>query len=209
MIERAASLPKRLDARVRPFAIAAGWCGVAALVWLAWLSRQREGDWPAGMERGRIAVYVTVALVLASLLGWSFMQQGQARIERRLGRTAAMWVFGILPVAAAAITLADQHLALPEADRADWSSAFLIARWYSPAAVVASLWTFLESKSRRTPEFVIHAALLLPFAALLAAVVFGFHVPFVDESLRETLRTLGAGAIALQILLAWFVGGTG
>lgn len=209
VIEQAATIPKRLDARIQPFAVAAGWCGVAGLLWLAWLSRQPSGDWPFGMERARLAVYVTVALVMASLLGWSFMQQGQAKIERRIGRGAALWLFGILPVAAAAITLADQHLAIPDAERAEWSTVFLVARWYSPAAVVASLWMFLEGKSRRAPQFALHLALLLPFAALLGAVVFGFHVPFVDESLRETLRTLGAGAIALQILLAWFVGGTG
>jgi hypothetical protein len=209
-----ASIPKRLDERVRPFARALGWAGIAALAGCAWLRVAPHEDWPAGLEPRRFPVYVTVALVAASLLGWAYMQEGQARIERRIGRRAALAVFVFLPLGAAVAGWVDDRVALAPETRASWATTFRVARWVSPALVVASLWSFFAGKAVRAsglhvPRAIGYGLLLLPFVALLGALVFGFRFPWIDEPLHETLTALGGGAVALQIVLAWFVGGPG
>lgn len=209
----AATLPKRLDERVRPLAAACGWAGIAALATCAALRWAGPAEWPLGLRPERLPVYATVALVAASLLGWAFMQEGQARIERRAGRRLGFVLFVALPLLATALTLADDHAPLRPETRAGWQTAFWIARWYTPAAVVASLWAFLAGRLRGRPagraaRAAGYGALLAPYAVLLAALVFGFRFPWVAEPLHETLRTLGGGAAAVQLVLAWFVGAT-
>jgi hypothetical protein len=208
-LKAAATLPKRIDARIRPAAILLGWLGVAALAALFVLARTPDADWPAGLTRERLPVYGTLALVAASLLGWASMQDGQARLERALGRTLGSLCFLVLPLAAAGLGLAESHLELSPETRAAWRPAFVAAHWYGPCAVVACLAAFLRSKAARTGRLVLHILLLLPFASLLAALVFGFRLPWVDEPLRATLRSLGGSAVALQLVLAWFIGGAG
>lgn len=204
-----ASIPQRLDERIRPAATAAGWLGVLGLAACAVLHVLPDADWPAGTTRDRLPVYVTCALVAASLLGWSFMQEGQKRIERRTGRPIGLALFVFLPLAAAAVTLADEHLPIRPDVRREWETVFVAARWYSPAAVVASVAAFLASKSGRRARLVGHGLLLAPYAVLLGALVFGFRFPWIDEPLHDTLGSLGGGAVALQIVLAWFVGAVG
>ena len=206
--EQAATLPRRLDAKVEPVAAAIGWVGVVAIAALAVLAFLPDDTWPFGMERARLPIYGTIALVLASLLGWTFMQNGQARIERRIGRRASLWAFAILPLVAAIVTFAVEHAFVAGATHGTWSVVVLTARWYAPTAVVVSVAAFLSAKSGRRRTLLVYVALLAPFGALVLALVFGFRLPFIDASLHETLRSLGSGAVALQILLAWFVGGT-
>jgi hypothetical protein len=209
----AATLPKRLDERVRPVAAALGWAGMAALAACFALRWVDPAAWPLGLRPERMPVYATVALVAASLVGWSYMQEGQARIERRAGRQLGFVLFVALPLLATLLTLADDHALLRADTRADWSTALLVARWYTPAAVLASLWAFLASRLRgraagRAVRAAAYGALLAPYAVLLAALVFGFRFPWIAEPLHDTLRALGGGAAAVQLVLAWFVGAT-
>src|SRR5688572_32668130 len=90
-LEAAATLPKRVDERLQPVALVIGWIGIAALAGRLVLATRPQDEWPLGMTRPRLPVYATVALDAASLLGWTFMQEDQRRIERRVGRTAALW----------------------------------------------------------------------------------------------------------------------
>lgn len=203
-----AALGSRIDAVVRPAATAIGWAGIMALVALALLSGAPPGDWPSFLDPRRMAVYATIALVAASLLGWSFMQQGQERIMRRTGRGPGLLLFVFLPVAAAILSFVDGHAPLEPGTRAEFSTLFWIARWYSPAAVVASVVAFLAAKSNRTARGIWYAALLTPYCVLLGALVFGFRFPWIEVPLRTTLGALGGGAIAVQLVLAWFVGGS-
>jgi hypothetical protein len=208
-VTKVATIGRRLDERVRPWATAVGWIGVAALLVCALLAVLPSAAWPAGLARDRLPVWATLSLVAASLLGWSFMQEGQARIERRTGRRWALVLFVFLPIAATFVTFVEQHGAPDAATRAEWSGTFWLARWYSPAAIVASLASFLASKPRRGNRRAAYALLLLPYAVLVATLLFGFRFPWLDEPLRRTLGSLGAGAVALQLILAWFVGSSG
>lgn len=213
-----ASIPKRIDDRVRPFAQAAGWAGVVALAACFALRGAPAEDWPFGLGPRDFPVCATVSLVAASLLGWSFMQEGQARIERSLGRGPSLALFVFAPLAAAAAGWAEHRADLAPATRAAWSAWFVAAKWYSPAVVVAGLAAFFARRTVRGSGVSVrralwYGALLLPYAALLSALVFGIRFPTpdgaLDATLRETLGSLGGGAVALQIVLAWFVGGTG
>lgn len=205
----AAAIPKRLDDHVRPVATWIGWSGTAALGACGVLYAMPDEDWPGGLTRARLPVYVTIALVAASLLGWAYMQQGQQRIERRVGRRAAFWLFVALPLAAAAIGIVEDRAPLSAETHASWAAVFRVARWVSPAAIVVSVAAFMSSKARRSAGHgIAYSLLFLPYAVLLAALVFGFHLPWVDRPLHETLGALGGGAVALQLALAWFVGGS-
>jgi hypothetical protein len=93
--------------------------------------------------------------------------------------------------------------------RAEWATLFWVARWYSPAAIVASIASFLSTKTRRPARGAAYALLFLPYGVLLGALVFGFRFPWIDVPLRQTLGALGGGAVALQLVLAWFVGAAG
>ncbi|MCG3133241.1 MAG: hypothetical protein HMLKMBBP_00366 [Planctomycetes bacterium] len=209
-----AAIPKRIDDRVRPFAQAAGWAGIAALAACLALRGASADAWPFGLGPSDFPVCVTVSLVAASLLGWSFMQEGQARIERAVGRGASLALFVFAPLAAAAAGWIEHRSELPDETRRAWSAAFAAARWYAPAVVAAGLVAFFVRGTRvRALRTAWRATLALPYAALLAALVFGVRLPWVGDELRaalgETLGSLGTGAVALQIVLAWFVGGTG
>lgn len=207
-VKDVAALGSRIDAFVRPAATAVGWAGIVALAALGLLSGAPPEEWPDVLDPGKLAVYTTLALVAASLLGWSFMQEGQARIMRKTGRGTGLVLFVFLPLAAALVGLVEGHAPLEPATRAEFATAFWIARWYSPAAVVASVAAFLAAKSGRTIRGVWYAALLTPYCVLLGALVFGFRFPWIEVPLRTTLGALGGGAVAMQIVLAWFVGGS-
>ena len=153
-----------------------------------------------------------VSLVAASLLGWTYVQLGQARIERGIGRRAGLWTFAILPVVAAGIGWLETSRFVSPEFRADGAAVFSVARWWGPGVALARLLAFLTSRALRGNRLragrgVVFCVLLLPYAALLATLVFRVPLPIVAEPLRETLRTLGSGAVALQLALAWFVGG--
>lgn len=209
-----ATIPKRLDETVRPFATAVGWAGVVALAVVSVLPLLPREDWPFGLVPERHAVYATVTLVAASLLGWAFMQEGQSRLERAVGRGWALTLFVFLPLAAAVAGIVEDRAELAPETRAAWSGTFAVARWVSPAIVVASLVAFFTKKAVRSrgvhvPRALGYGLLLAPFVVLLCALVFGFRFPWIDASLHETLGALGGGALAVQIVLAWFVGAAG
>lgn len=206
----AATLGKRLDDRIRPVAAAIGWAGLAALAVCAVLASTPPERWPATLAPARLPVYVTLSLVAASLLGWAYMQDGQARIERRIGRRAAFVLFVALPLVAAGISLVEERATLAPETRAEWGAAFAVARWYAPAAVVVSLVAWFRARNagaahRRALRTAGRVALVAPYAVLLAALVFGFRLPWIEQPLRETLGVLGGSAVALQLVLAWFI----
>lgn len=205
-IERTATLPRRIDARVEPAAALVGWAGIVALGVLALLVLRPDEEWPTGFTRARLPVYVTVALVAASLLGWTFVQRGQARIERRIGRRWSLRVFVFLPLLAAAIGLVEGTGVLPDALHARCVPVFDVARWVAPLSIAACLASFLTSRPLRGPRRrALHVLLLLPYAALLLSIALDFELPFVAESMQEGLSALGGGAVAVQVVLAWFV----
>jgi len=205
-IERTATLPGRINAHLAPFAALVGWSGIAALAVLGLLSLRPDEEWPTGLERARLPVYVTLALVAASLLGWTFVQRGQKRIGRQLGRRGSLWVFVFLPLLAAGVGVVEGTRVLPDAAHARCELLFDVARWVGPVSIAVCLAAFFTSPPLRgTQSRAVHALLVAPYAALLAPVVLGFDLPFVAEPMQEGLSALGGGAIAVQLVLAWFV----
>ena len=201
-------LKSRFQAFIRPAARAAGAAGIAMLAACGVLAETPAGEWPAALDPARLAVYGMISLATASLLGWTFVHEGQKRIERAIGERVALAVFVLLPVAFAIadfIGAADMET-MGGPGPAHWF--WRLTHWYGPALVVLSLAAFLTWKSRgRSGRGVWFALLVAPYAALLAYLVFGLEVPGISDAHRVTTLALGSWAITLQLALAFFVGG--
>lgn len=210
----AAQVPRRLDERLRPVALLAGWLGFAAAAGCALLHATPDAHWPTSLTwltRDRLPACATLSLVTASLLGWAYMQEGQSRIERRVGRRWSLVLFVLLPIAAAAIAFVEAEAPLEPATRERTAWLFLAARWYAAAAVVANLVAFgkgrLAARRRgRAARAVAFGVLVAPYLLLLAALVLGVRLPWLDHSLRGAIDSLGTGGVAVQLAIAWFVG---
>jgi hypothetical protein len=198
----------RFEAFMRPAARVVGALGVAALVGCAVLAQRPAEEWPDGLSPDRLPVYVMVSLTTASLLGWTFVHDGQTRIKKLVGKPISLVAFAVAPIALA-------YLGFVGAARvASWGGPgpahwlWTMVRWYGPTLVVLSLFAFLTWKGRgRFARGAWFAFLVAPYAALLAFLVFGFRIPAIDDARHETLLALGGWSVALQLALAFFVGG--
>jgi hypothetical protein len=139
------------------------------------------------------------------------MSQGLRRVRERLGRPPSTALFVLLPLACAGLGLAAaRELIAP----GTWPGGALLVpflRWYPPALVVAfvavNLVAIWRDERRGGPRAALgEAALCVPYALLLVAFVLGtWASPELRDSLEETIEALGAGAIVLQVGLAWFI----
>lgn len=198
----------RFQAFIRPAARVAGAIGVAMLVACGALAATPADGWPAALDPGRLPVYAMISVAVASLLGWTFVNDGQNRIERRIGRSASLVAFVVLPIAFAIAGFVGAARAEPIGGPGRGHWFWSVVHWYGPVLVVASLASFLSWKSRgRSGRGILFALLVAPYAALLAYLVFGLTVPGIDEAHHATLGALGSWAIALQLALSFFVGG--
>src|SRR6185503_10282694 len=98
---RAVALPFRLKSwisdAVRPTARVLGVLGLALLAGCAVLAWMPPESWPAPLEPPLLPVYVMISLVTASLLGWTFVSDGQARIARWMPKIVAAVLFVLMP----------------------------------------------------------------------------------------------------------------
>src|SRR5688572_11886163 len=95
----------RVDRFLRPAARIAGAAGVAMLGACAVLTGTPAEQWPQALSRDLLPVYWIVSLAVASLLGWTFVADGQKRIRKRVGATAALALFLVCPIAFAILGL--------------------------------------------------------------------------------------------------------
>jgi hypothetical protein len=198
----------KLEAFLRPAARVAGFVGIALLVGCAVLWTTPAPKWPRGLSPDRLPVYAMTSLVVASLLGWTFVHDGQVRIKRAIGKTASFPLFVVLPIAFAILGLVGAARLAAVGGPAPSHWLWTLVRWYGPSMVVASLAAFLTWKSRgRTSRGAWFAVLVAPYAALFAYLVFGLHVAGIAEARHATLTALGSWAIALQLATAFFIGG--
>jgi len=202
---------QRLDAAVEPTAIRIGWAGLAVLAGCIVMSALPMGLWPRALTPRLLLVIGVVSLVCASFLGWAAVRRGQERLKRKVPHTVGTFLFFVLPITVALMSLVHTHVwklwpVIPQGHEAWW-----FIRWYVPGLVALSLVTFVGWRSRsfgriRRKELAWAGLIVAPYVLLAAVLVWGGHVPGVDASLRATLATLGEWAIVMQVTLAWFVG---
>lgn len=193
-----------------PVAIVVGAIGMACLVGCLILLAVPHERWPALLTPGQLPIYMTLSLVASSLLGWGCMQTGLGRMRGAVGWTVGGWLFVLLPLVCAVLTVlgASEVLTLDEWAGAPWTGRIL--RWYPPAVVLASLGVYVTTQVRKPGEDRLarnmgSIALVLPYVALLATLVLGVESPLLSESLRDAVESLGSGAIVVQVVLAYFL----
>ncbi len=202
------AVKSRFEAFIRPTARIVGALGLAMLVGCAVLARTPAEEWPRSLDPARLPTYAMISLAVASLLGWTFVHDGQTRIARAVGKRLSLVLFAVVPISLAYLGLvgAERVAALGGPPTTHWT--WTLARWYGPACVVASLAAFLTWKSRgRFDRGAWFALLVAPYAALTAYLVFNWRIPGIDDAHRAALRSLGSWALALQLALGFFVGG--
>lgn len=203
---RLRALKRRFDAALVAFAWYAGWLGVSALAACLLVAALPNALWDGlfGLQAESWPLYAMISLMVAGLLGFSLVNQGQDRIKRLAGPVMSALLFAILPLGCLAVSL------WPE-----WADGGirLFARWYPPAITVLCAAVFLAWKARPRKHVYLerglgYALLLAPYALLFATMELGLHMNWLDDSRRETITQLGSAAIVLQVVLAFFIGGT-
>ena len=201
------TLKSRIDRFVRPAARIAGVAGIGMLVACAVLAGTPAEQWPEWLSPDRLRVYVMVSLAVASLLGWTFVSDGQKRIRRAVGAQISLAAFVILPISFAILGLIGAEATSAVGGPAPWHWFWRVVRWYGPVLVIVSLVAFVTWKSRgrygRGAWFVL---LIAPYAALFAYFVLHLRVLPIEDAHATTIRALGTWAVALQLALAFFVG---
>lgn len=204
-------LREMINAAVLPAALAIGALGMVALIGCGILTLIPAERWPVPITPDQLPVVASISLVCASLIGWGCMQRGLASMRETVGWTIGGWIFVLLPICCAGIVLAANHGHLEPRTwpGAPWTLRFLHA--YPAVLVVLSLAVYLGGQWRRAKgedRGVRRAgavALVLPYAALLATLVFGMESPLISDSLSNALESLGEGAVVLQLALAFFL----
>lgn len=198
----------RIEAFVRPAARVAGAAGIAMLVGCAVLSGTPREEWPRALDPSHLAVYVMISLAVASLLGWTYVHDGQKRIRRAIGPSISLVAYVVLPIGLAIAGLVGAERAAAVGGPPPWHWFWKLVHWYGPTLVVASLVSFLTWKSRgRYGRGIWFTLLVAPYAALLGYLVFGLRIAAIDDAHHETIRSLGSWSVALQLALGFFVGG--
>jgi hypothetical protein len=206
------SYPWRVKSQVndfiRPAVRVLGVVGLGMLVGCAVLWRTPAERWPPSLDPGLLPVYAMISLSVASLLGWTFVNDGQTRIRRKIGPRPSLVLFVILPIsfAIAGFVGAARFAAVggPAPSHWFWS----VVHWYGPVLAASSLYAFLSWKSRgRFARGAWFGILIAPYVLLLALLVFGLPITSIDAARHATLRALGTWAVALQFALGYFVGG--
>ncbi|MBX3475209.1 MAG: hypothetical protein KF754_12565 [Planctomycetes bacterium] len=210
-VRKGRALKRKLETGVRAFAWYAGWVGAFALALcgLLWLAPASTWDGALGLKASHWPVYTLVALVTAGLLGWNFVESGQDRIEKRVGRGVSAVLFVVLPLFCLASTLWPDALSREIGTGRD-HPVWLFVRWYPPLCTIACAAVFLSWKSRPRKRVywdrgLGYALLLAPYAVLFAVLELGVRLQWLDASHRETIDALGSAAIVLQIVLTFFV----
>lgn len=206
---------ERLNAAVLPVAMLAGGAGMVALLACASLVALPAERRPLEAPDDRVATWGMLALCAASLLGWGCMQLGMRRLRAAVGWRVGGWLFvlGPLVCATAGLVVGKTDLVDPAAlpHHELW---WPVVRFYPPSIVALCIVVYVLGRGRRqdggTRRWLERGwALLLvaPYALLIGVLAFGLPLPWLSDGLKDTLGELGAWALVLQIILAFFVGG--
>jgi len=176
-----------------------------------WLLPGSRWDGTLALRARDLPLYTLAALILASLLGWNCVNRGEDRIKQRLGRGTNLLLFVAVPVACVIATLAQDRIVSASGWQAPDHPFWQFVRWYSPVLVMVSAAVFMAWKSRPRKHLYLergagYALLLGPYALLFAYLALGVHLDWLEGPMQRTVADLGGYALALQLVLAYFVG---
>lgn len=205
---------RRFDEFVETAAWYAGWAGVAMLAGCAilWLLPGDSWDGTLKLRADRLPLYAMVALLLASLVGWGYVNIGENRLKKNFGKHLNLALFVVLPLACIAAGMLKGWIT----DQTGWHSAdhpfWLFVRWYPPLLVVVCAGVFISWKARPRKHVYLerglgYLLLLVPYAMLFAFLELGIRLEWLDGPLRDTFSALGQYSVALQLVMAYFIGG--
>lgn len=211
VVERVQTSRERLNAWLLPWAWRIGWLGMAGLSVCAGLAVIDEDHWPAALDPDLLPYYAVVCLVAASLVGWGCMQLGVRRVRGLVGQRLGGWLFVLAPLVCAVLVLLQVREVV---DMSAWPGGDVLVpftRWYPPALVALGLGSYLVRRvgDDREPGRLERGGwlllLLAPYVVITAHVVGRVDVPWLAESLEDTLDEVGTAALVVQLVLAYFV----
>ena len=212
-MRKAKRAKRRFDEFVEDAAWYLGWLGVGllAICGLLWLVPHDVWDGTLGLHEARLPIYTLVAMLLASLVGWGYVNDGEDRIRKGLGKQVDLVLFVILPLACIAAELLKTWIARQTGMQPPNHPFWLFVRWYPIALICVSAAAFMLWKSRPRRHVYLdrglgYALLLAPYALLFAFLELGLRMDWVDQNLRETFGAAGQYSIALQLVVAYFIG---
>ena len=216
-LKRVQRTRERLQSGFAPVAWCIGWLGIAGLGLCAVLTWAPERFHPRFLSADHLSanrsVYWIASLVASSFLGWTCIQAGVEHLRQRFGRHLGGLLFVVLPLVSL-VLVELQHRGWADIER--WPKGALVLRialWLPPAVILTSLVAYLADHSRtygriRLGRGLWTSFLVLPYAVLMALLVFHLPVPLVGEHWQSALRELGSGALFVQLTLAFFFGRT-
>lgn len=206
------TLRERLNGVIYPAARVVGGLGLVVLaVWAALRFVVSPEVWAAHLDAARLPVLLALGLVAASLLGWASMSEGLRRVRGRLGQPLSSALFVLVPMLCALLSLLTAAEWIEPAEWPGGPGLVPFLRFYPPGLVVlfvaVNLIAIGRDERRGGARAALgEAALCIPYGLLLIAFVLGSWASAeLRDSLEETIEALGAGAIVLQVGLAWFI----
>jgi hypothetical protein len=206
----ARAFKRSFDRAVRGVAWVVGWVGMGALALVGLLWLLPVESWSPPLNPAHLHAYTLGAISAASLVGWSFVNQGEDRIRDRVGKHVSLAAFVILPVACTVAGFFPAQVESATGANPPAHPLWLFVRWYPPALIMLSASVFLARKSKPRKyvyarRAVAYILLLAPYALLFAYMTFGPFVDWVDGPMHETLAAAGVFAIALHLAFAYFI----
>lgn len=207
----AAEVPALLERVLAPLCVFVGAVGFVASAALAVIASLPPESAPAPLAPDDAARLLVPALVIAALLGWALMQQGQHRVRRRLPGVLALVLLVILPIVTTGLTalVRGGQLSVEQVPAAEW--VLPISAWYTTGVAAVSLLAFLLNRARpRTRWYLGRGAfalvLVAPYAVLLALIGTGLAGEWLGEPFEDAMDTLGRWGLLLHVVTTWLLG---
>jgi len=202
---RISARKRAFDAAVKTLAWYVGWLGMLLLAACG-------GLWLLAPDMAHLPLYTMGAMLLASFVGWLYVNKGQDRIKKHLGKPVNILLFLVLTTGCLVAGIAQDWIAETTGWQPPDHLFWQFVRWYPIVLVIVCACVFLLWKSKPRKHVYLdrglgYALLFAPYALLFAYLSLGVHMDWIDESLHGTLGALGRYAIVAQLLMAFFIGG--
>lgn len=213
-LQRVQAGAEKLENASQALALWGGGLGLAAIAACGMLALLPAERWPGALDPDRLPTYAVASVVVASLAGWGIVQKGMIRLRQALGPVVGGLLFVLLPTVCGAV---DMLAAYEVVDPTTWPGSpwvGLVARWYSPGLVAATLvayvtWTARPREPGRFGRGLGLALVVAPYVLLMTSLTFGVHATWLEGPLGDAVEELGGGALAAQLIIAFLVSAPG